>query len=630
MHLYQGTTSEFIGDATRNLIASKLSDRFFQHFRYRPAPSEVTAWQNSLRSMSMALQLGGLIDQGILVELQLPLTSRRLDCLVTGTSGGGAPASVIVELKQWDWVGASAIPECVVVDLAGRERDVLHPSRQVGGYEQYLLDTHPAFSTGIVRLNSCAYLHNARHDPDSFLLDARFGPLLSRYPLYTGDRTDDLADYLSANVGGPDDGSVLERVASTRFHPSRRLLDHVATVIRREPAFTLLDEQLVAYNAVVAQVRSSALTPGDAVFLIRGGPGTGKSVIAVNLVAELAGLGLRAVHATGSLAFTQNLRRVVGSRASALFSWFRSLRDLDERLDAVILDEAHRIRETSTNRFTPATKASGKPQIAEIVDAARVAVFFIDDLQVVRPGEVGNSELIREEAAKRALPLYEFELQAQFRANGSDAFIQWIDNTLGLSRTPQVLWDATDPFEFRIVDSPEELEAAIRSRADAGYSARLMAGFCWPWSAPLADGSLEDDVVVGGWRRPWNARADAGRLGPGVPKSHFWASDPRGIDQVGCVYTAQGFEFDYAGVIVGEDLVYRPGRGWVGQPSYSHDGVVRRTRDPERFLDYVRHTYRVLLTRGLRGCYVHVIDAQTRDFLLSRIENGGLMEEAVR
>ena len=136
MHLYQGSTSEFIGDATRNLIAGKLSDRFFQHFRYRPSPSEVTSWQNSLRAMSQALQLGDLIDQGILVELQLPLTSRRLDCLITGTTTAGAPASVIVELKQWDPVGHSAIPECVTVNAHGRERDVPHPSRQVGGYEQ--------------------------------------------------------------------------------------------------------------------------------------------------------------------------------------------------------------------------------------------------------------------------------------------------------------------------------------------------------------------------------------------------------------------------------------------------------------------------------------------------------------
>ncbi|HET7027547.1 MAG TPA: DUF2075 domain-containing protein, partial [Candidatus Limnocylindrales bacterium] len=504
----------------------------------------------------------------------------------------------------------------------------LHPSRQVGGYEQYLVDTHPAFSTGTVGVASCAYLHNAQHNPSSFLHDARFADLLGRYPLYEGDRTDELVDYLVSHVGEPDDGSILERIAEARFHPHRRLLDHVAKMIRREPSFTLLDEQVVAYNAVVAQVKASALTPGNAVFLIRGGPGTGKSVIAINLVADLAASGARVVHATGSRAFTENLRRLVGPRATSLFSWFRNLRTLGERLDVVVLDEAHRIRETSTDRFSRPTDRTGKAQIAEIFDAARVTVFFIDDLQVVRPGEVGSSDLIREEAAKRGLALYEFELEAQFRANGSDAFIQWVDNTLGVARTPQVLWDSADPFEVRVVDSVHELEAGVRARAAGGSTARLVAGFCWPWSSPAADGTLVPDVVEGDWSMPWNARADVTRLAPGIPKSHYWASDPKGIDQVGCVYTAQGFEFDYVGVIWGEDLVYRPGRGWVGQPEYSKDGYLRRSRkSPDEFTGYVKNVYRVLLTRGLRGCYVYFRDQPTRDFVLSRIEGGGLLAE---
>jgi hypothetical protein len=629
VHLYEGTTDQFIGDATRNLIAGQLADRFFDHFRYRPSSSEVASWQNSLRAMAMALKLGHLEDQGILVELQLPLTSRRLDCLITGTDANNAPSSTIVELKQWERVDRSNVPECVVVDYAGRERDVPHPSRQVAGYEDYLVDTHSAFSSGDIRLMSCAYLHNARYDPLSYLQDRAFAPLLARSPLFTGDEVDQLADFLVANTGGPDDGSILARVAASDFHPHRRLLDHVAKVIRNEPAFTLLDEQVVAFNAVMAQVRSSALTPGDAVFLVRGGPGTGKSVIAVNLIASISELGLAVVHATGSRAFTMNLRRTVGRRADALFSYFRNLAKLQDRLDVVVLDEAHRIRETSTDRFSRASDRTGKPQIEEILDSARVTVFFIDDLQVVRPEEVGSSDLIREAAAKRALPVFEYELEAQFRANGSDAYLQWVDNTLELDRTPQVLWDTSDPFDFRIIDTPRELEAAVRARARAGSSARLVAGFCWPWSAPGPNGMLLDDVVIGEWRMPWNAKPEAGKLGPGIPTAYAWASDPAGLDQVGCIYTAQGFEFDYVGVIIGEDLVYRPGRGWVGQPEYSKDSVVRRSgRDARAFTAYVKHTYRVLLTRGLRGCYVYCRDEQTRNFLLSRLESEALGRDA--
>jgi uncharacterized protein len=510
--------------------------------------------------------------------------------------------------------------DCVVVPLGGRPRDALHPSRQVERYHRYLLDTHPAFTDGGIDLDACAYLHNARRDPRSPLLDPAFGPLLDRHPAFVGDQVDDLASFLDARVSGPDDGSILDRVATAAFRPHKRLLDHVARVIKDEPVFTLLDEQQVAYNAIMDAVVAAGTNKQPVAFLIGGGPGTGKSVIAVNLVAELSKRGLRSIHATGSKAFTENLRQRVGSRASALFSYFMNLASVTEPFDVVVLDEAHRIREVSGNRFTPAAKRTGKAQIDDILEAGRVTVFFIDDLQLVRPEEVGSSELIRQAAAKRSIEVREYPLEAQFRANGSDAFIQWVDNTLEVDRTPQVLWPQDDPFDFRVVDSVTELDVLIRSKAIEGVTARLVAGFCWPWSDPAPDGTLEEDVRIADWSMPWNAKPDAGRLARGIPKSHYWASDPGGIEQVGCIYTAQGFEFDYAGVIFGKDLVYRPGQGWVGQPHESKDNQLKRGVSTDAFTAYAKNVYRVLLTRGLRGCYVHFLDSPTRDFVLSRLE----------
>lgn len=629
MHLYRGTTEQFIGDAVRNRLATQLSDRFFDEFRYMPSPSEVTSWQNSLRAMSDVLDLADLKDQGILVELKLPLTSKRLDCLITGTDPARGDAAVIVELKQWTNAGRSTITDCVTIAHGARIKDHLHPSAQVGGYQRYLLDTHPAFSDGGVTLDGCAFLHNATFDPNAPVFDASFSSWMERYPAFAGDQADGLASFLDGCVGGPDDGSILDRVAVTTFRPHKRLMDHVARVIRHEPAFVLLDEQQVAFNAIMDQVGAAGQNEQPLAFLVKGGPGTGKSVIAVNLVAELSGLGLRTVHATGSKAFTQNLRQRVGGRGSVLFNYFMNLAGVTEPFDVVILDEAHRIREVSGNRFTPRAARSGKPQIDDILDAGRVTVFFIDDLQVVRPEEVGSTELIRNAAAARGIPIREFELEAHFRANGSDAFIQWIDNTLGIARTPQVLWPLEDDFDFQVVDTVDNLTAMIRGEAAGGATARLVAGFCWPWSNPEPDGQLVPDVVVGDWQMPWNARAEAGALAAGIPKSDYWATDPRGLDQVGCVYTAQGFEFDYVGVIFGRDLVYRPGVGWVGQPHESKDRyVASKNVSNDDFTEYVKNIYRVLLSRGLRGCYVHFLDAQTRDFVLSRLEQPSLARKA--
>jgi hypothetical protein len=574
--------------------------------------------------MANVLQLADMRDQGILVELKLPLTSKRLDVMVTGSNPNVGDAAVIVELKQWTEVGRSNITDCVTATYGGgHQKDVLHPSRQVGQYQRYLMDTHPAFSDGTIDLQACSYLHNAQFDAKSPLYADGFEALLALNPLFSGNQSSKLADFLDLHVSGPDDGSVLESVAATAFKPGKRLLDHVAKVIALEPTFVLLDEQLVTFNAIMDSVRAAGQNKHEVVFLVQGGPGTGKSVIAINLVAELSKLGLRTLHLTGSKAFTENLRKVVGARAGAVFKYFRDTATLsaDDKLDVAILDEAHRIRAISTSRFTPAKARTGKAQIDDILDSTRTSVFFIDDLQVVRPGEVGSTDLIREAAAKREIEIQEFQLEAQFRSNGSDSFIQWVDNTLELARTPQVLWPMDDDFDFRIVPSVRELDRLIRERAGEGSTARLVAGFCWPWSNPDANGELVPDVTVGDWEMPWNAQAGAGKLAPGIPKSDFWASDPNGINQVGCVYTAQGFEFDYVGVIFGPDLVYRPmDGGWVGQPKESFDRVVSRGVTAAQFTNFVKSTYRVLLTRGLRGCYVYLADSLTRDFVLSRTE----------
>lgn len=621
MHLYGGTSVDFISDATQNRVASAMEQVFVEHFRFKPGPSEVRSWQHSLRAMATALTTGDFVDHGVLLEWQLPLNSKRLDCMVTGVSEDGRPGAVIVELKQWDEVQASNVEECVTVFMAGRLRDVLHPSKQVGQYQRYLQDVHTTFSNADVALLACSYLHNYRFDPAAEVYSARHEDLLALNPVFAADQLDGLIDFLSVPLVGGQGLDVLDRVLRGKYRPHKRLLDHTARLIGSEPTFVLLDEQQVVFNTALAKVRARQLAPGKSAILVHGGPGTGKSVIAVNLIAELSRQGFVTQHVTGSKAFTENLRKVVGSRAAAQFGYFHNFSTAEpDLIDVLICDEAHRIRESSVTRFTPKDARSGLPQIDELLRAAKTTVLFIDDMQVVRPGEVGSSSLIRDAATRMAVPLVELELEAQFRCSGSDAYIHWVENTLDLRRTPHILWDMRDPFEFDVIESPQELEALIRARSGVGYTARLSAGFCWKWSDPRPDGTLVNDVQVGGWSMPWNAKQDAGRLAAGIPKSNFWAREPGGLEQVGCIYTAQGFEYDYAGVIWGRDLVYRSRDGWVAQPEFSKDNVVRRGAKGGSFLGLVKNTYRVLLTRGMLGCYVHFEDDETADFVRSRMD----------
>lgn len=625
MHLYRGSTSVFVEDVHNNRIATKLQDEFRHHFGYSPGDGEVRSWQNSLRSMASVIDHADLHDHGIAVEYRLPLSSKRLDCMITGENPSGTASAVIIELKQWDEVEPSETDECVTTFVGRGKRTVLHPSKQVGNYQRYLLDAHTAFTDGEIDLRACSYLHNMQPDKATPLLDESFSGLIQRFPFFIGTQADGLEEFLENSLRGGNGGPILERVLTGKYRPAKRLLREAARIIdarkgEGEFGFALLDEQQVVMNEVLTKIRLHELGDYKTVVIVRGGPGTGKSAIAVNLLGELARQGYVAQHATGSKAFTENLRRAVGTRVATQFSYFNNFGKVDDgSIDVLICDEAHRIRETSATRFTKKADRDDRKQIDELIDAAKIAVFFIDDRQIVRPGEAGSTTLIRSAAEAKGCRVIEHELEAQFRCGGSDAYLRWIDNTLDLQRGEPAIWDDAEGFDIEIVDDIHELDAAIRTCADDGMSARLVAGYCWPWSNPIADGTLVADVKIGEWSRPWNARPEA-RLAKGIPKSNFWASDPNGLEQVGCVYTTQGFEFDRVGVIWGRDLVYRARQGWVGQPEHSKDSMVLKAKkDPAHFTALLKNTYRVLLSRGMSGCSIYAEDEETRNFLLSRI-----------
>ena len=622
MRLYSGMSEDFIRDTTHNHVAERLREAFFAYYRYNPPPAEVNSWRNSLRAMKDVLEIASLRDHGMLLEYQLPLTSRRIDCIVCGRDEGDTDQAVIVELKQWERC-EPAEPEKVVRSwVGGRQREVLHPSVQVGQYRQYLEDTHTAFYEGPrpIRLSSCSYLHNYLPEATDPILAPKFREVLRANPLFDVDGAEPLANYLKDRLAQGKGRVVLQRVEASRFRPSRKLMDHVSETIRSRSPWILLDEQLVVFERIRSTVKSGLFGRQKQVVIVRGGPGTGKSVLAINLMAELLREGRNAHYATGSRAFTETLWEIIGSRSRATFRYFNSYGRAEfNGVDVLICDESHRIRETSNSRFVKKRLRSTKAQVREILAAAKVAVFFIDDRQIVRPNEIGSTTYIEKRAAEVGAEVSEYELEVQFRCAGSDGFVNWIDNTLGVRRTANVIWDGSDGFDFRIVDSPRELEVAIRERADGGFTARVAAGFCWPWSEPKPDGTLVEDVVIGDYRRPWDAKPGNWRLAPGIPPASLWATDPNGINQIGCVYNIQGFELDYVGVIWGKDLRYDLDRQlWLGDKKQSADSVVKRSK--EQFVDLVKNTYRVLLSRGMRGCYVHFMDKDTERFVRSRME----------
>src|SRR2546427_1683567 len=624
MRLYAGSSQQFIEDTYQNRIANKLRESFFRQLGHMPPDGEIHAWQNSLRATSMVFEHANLTDHGVIVEYQLPQSSKRLDCMVCGKDGASKDNAVIIELKQWESCKGTDGEREVLTWVGGHEREVLHPSVQAGQYRTWLGDVHTAFyaEPDPVILNACAYLHNYRGHAEDPLFSEKFRETLESTPSFTGQDVPKLEEYLVSRLEKGEGLEVLRRIEESTYRPSKKLMDHVANVIKGKPEYVLLDDQLVVYDRVFSCAKSGFGDPRKTVVIVRGGPGTGKSVIAINLMADLLAKGHNAQYATGSKAFTETLRKVIGTRGGVQFKYFNSYPSADyNSVDVLIADEAHRIPETSSNRFTAKSHRSPAAQIEELIHAAKVAVFLIDDHQVVRPDEIGSVSYIKENAQSNGCRIFEYELETQFRCAGSEAVVNWVNTTLGIDSIGSQRWSPDETFDFKIVESPEALETMIRQRAQEGFSARITAGFCWRWSQPRADGILVDDIVIGRFKRPWNARPDARRLAKGIPKAPTWAYEPAGLDQVGCVYTAQGFEFDYVGVIFGQDLTYGLGsQSWEGHPEKSHDSVVKRSRG--RFVDLVKNTYRVLLTRGMKGCYVYFQDDETERYVRSRMPAG--------
>lgn len=614
MALYRQSASAVAVEDPESIV-ERLMEQMLYRAGYRPGVSEQRSWRSSLPVLAADLVQAGLPDVELLMEYQLPLTSRRADVVLAGAHPQTGQASyVVVELKQWTaataFEGDDRLVE--VPDTPGPAR--LHPVRQVEGYVDYLLDYLTVLADEPDAVVGAAYLHNAT-DPLK-VVDLHALPGSARGRLFTGADRGAFHEFLRSRLATGNAGGVHgDRFLHSAVAPSKQLLKVAADEVRDREQFRLIGDQQLAVDHVLHAVEESRRANHKRVVVVSGGPGSGKSVIALSLLGELSRSGRTVLHATGSRSFTQTLRRVAGrgsSRVQSMFKFFNSFMDAGANdLDVLILDEAHRIRETSVNRWTRAAQRSGKQQIDELLDAALVPVFLLDQHQVVRPGEMGSREVLDSFAKKRGLDVVHISLDDQFRCGGSREYVTWVQHLLGLTAGGPRLWSGDDRFEVMVADAPEEMEQILRTRLDEGFSARMSAGYCWPWSDPTPAGDLVPDVRIEGWSRPWNVKGDR-RVGD-APPSALWATEEGGFGQVGCIYTAQGFEYDWSGVILGPDLLWRDGR-FISDRAANRDPEFRnRSKVSDADFDrLVRNTYKVLLTRGMQGTVLYSTDAQTR------------------
>ncbi|MGX2994036.1 DUF2075 domain-containing protein [Streptomyces sp. JNUCC 64] len=636
---------------SRDRMVPHLAARW-QHFRGSDATeSERGAWAESLVSLAGDLVAAGRGNVEMVVECAATLDEavrsgdpRLIDVVLVGRHPERQVPSVqLVELKRWSTVSRAERAIAELVHVPGIKKKKKHPALQLGVYYEAFTSSRGPFQGADFECGGFAYLHNATDESVRTLIDvdAPTGPYAR---VYTSDRREQLLSELRTNFAEDGAASMAERMLQSMGLRNTPLLDAMIWSRGTDTVFTLrgrqkkvADQVLETASRVLPDLHRPALVPDErrVVFLVTGGAGTGKSTIGLQLKAELEAQGRTVKYASGSRAFNGALQEHVGygdREFRETFTYFSSfVTPPDPPLDVLICDEAHRLRDRSTSRFWKPEQQGTGPQIDELLAASRLTVFFLDEGQSVRPNEVGTVDLIKEAAERHDALVIRYKLREQFRCGGSDSYVRWVKALLGVAGEGPIKWRPDGLMHIEVADTPEELEQVIRTEALAGASARMVAGYCWPWTKPLGkERRLEKDVRIGDWHRPWNADSES-FCADQAPPSRIWSVHENGLGQIGCVYTAQGLEWDWCGVIMGDDMVrrgdrwvFRRGKGFktaesgvkrVAEPGSFDPKVKAGSVDDDEFARLVRHAYHVLMTRASRATVLYSTDQETRDYL---------------
>lgn len=622
MIIYQALKEKFLNDAHTGDIEEVIQLEYMRRTGGKVSPQEINSWRESLGQMAKVMTDSGIpSDAGVAIEYKIPQTSKRVDFIVTGLDATGSGKAVIIELKQWSEAKRTDKDGIVLARRGGRSGEVEgpHPSYQAWSYAALLEGFNSAIHEDhALALKPCAYLHNYVSDGE---IDHQFyAPHTERAPLFLkGERERKrLQDFIKQHVKHGDKGDLLYKIENGRIRPSKMLSESILGMLKGNTEFVLIDDQKMVFETALSLAKK-AKSGRKQVYIVQGGPGTGKSVVAINLLATLIGIGKNCRYVSKNAApravfetkLAGSFRR---SQINNLFSGSGSFSGTEpNEFDVLIVDEAHRLNEKSGLYGN-----LGENQIKELINASRCAIFFVDDDQRVTLKDIGNADEVQGWAMKLDAVVSKGELASQFRCNGSDGYLAWLDNALHIRPTANEVLDTAE-YDFRVVDSPTELDSLIRDRHLDGKSARTVAGYCWPWNSKKDPKKFDIELEQFGYRKQWNLSQDGS----------LWIIAKNSIDQVGCIHTCQGLELDYVGVIIGPDLVLRDSQlqtnpSGRARSDKSISGLKTLAKqDPDKAKNLadmiIKNTYRALMTRGMKGCYVYCTDPALSDYLKKRI-----------
>ncbi len=613
MIVYSESKQQFVDDVRTNVIHEKILLEFKRNLGRTVAENEIASWRNSMQFMESVVNDSEIPeDAGVAIEYNIPLTNNRVDFILTGKDHNDIETAVIIELKQWSKIETTHKDAIVRTALSGGMRETSHPSYQAWSYAALITDYNETVRQESIALKPCAYLHNL--DSAEAINDPCYQKHIDKAPVFISKDVKKLNAFLKQFVKKGDTANIMYRIEHGKIKPSKNLADSLASMIKGNTEFLMIDDQKLVFETAIDLAVNNRNTR-KRVLIVEGGPGTGKSVVAVNLLVELT----KREKVTQYVSKNQAPRKVYSARLKGtiargridnLFKGSASYTGIEFGIfDVLIVDEAHRL--IAKNRYNKYSEN----QIKELISASKLAVFFIDEAQMVTWSDIGTKAEIHKWAAELGAEIQEMQLQSQFRCNGSDGYLAWVDDALQLRDTANPTLEGID-YEFKVFDDPNALRQAIRDKNLEANKARMVAGYCWDWvsdSRKKGNDQTAMDIIIPehNFEAQWNLANDGS----------LWIMAGNSVNEVGCVHTCQGLELDYIGVIVGRDLIVRDGEVLTDANKRSKmDASIRGFKkmlkeNPEAAKQkadtIIKNTYRTLMTRGQKGCYFFCVDPET-------------------
>ncbi len=617
MIVYSSTKAKFRDDVMSNDISGIIYAAYKSVTGKSTGISEITSWANSLQYMDRVLSDSAIPDDaGVAIEYHIPRSSKRIDFILTGQDSEQNESTILIELKQWQEALLTDKDAIVITRFKHGEKETPHPSYQAWSYKRLLEDFNQTVDEEGINLYPCAYLHN--YEPDSVISNDFYKEYIECAPLFLKRDAHKLQDFIKAHVKYGDKKQIMYRIDHGKIRPSKNLADQLSSMLSGNEEFVMIDDQKVVYETALRLAKESTDNNKN-VLIVEGGPGTGKSVLAINLLVEITKLQLVTQYVTRNSAprevyeakLTGSMKK---SHITNMFSGSGSYHSVDANAyDCLIVDEAHRL-----NAKSGMFSNLGENQILEIIRASKFSLFFIDEDQKVTLKDIGDKEEIRRWAKHCGVKIHELPLESQFRCNGSDGYLAWLDHTLQIRETANTSLSDID-YDFRVFDNPRELYDFIIKKNKINNKARMVAGYCWKW---ISKGHPElKDIQIGDFKATWNLASDG----------QAWIIQPESVSEIGCIHTSQGLEVDYIAVIIGPDLIVRDGhvmthpeeRASTDRSIHTWKSLMKE--DPQltkaRLDAIIKNTYRTLMTRGQKGCYIYCTDPETQQYFKSVIHS---------